>query len=165
MLKRLTGSTLVIGSRMSESGNTKDAARLEPLTEDELLEKWLKSVMGIPLIPESQESVKVNAKISRLFPHNIEINPPTDKSYLKDWDTQVEDQKKNNLSQDNKKHIAEVLKANDLECDDLGLVCQADTILISNDIQEIVVYAISHHLMNHKDLVYRNGKLVISSTR
>ncbi|GJY14425.1 P-loop containing nucleoside triphosphate hydrolase superfamily protein [Tanacetum coccineum] len=37
MLKRLSGSTLVIGSRMSEIGNTKDAARLELSTEDEFL--------------------------------------------------------------------------------------------------------------------------------
>ncbi|TYI85554.1 hypothetical protein E1A91_D04G004300v1 [Gossypium mustelinum] len=59
--------------------------------------------------------------------------------------------------------MAEVLAANDLECDDMGSICQADTMVISNYIEEIVVSAISYHLMNNKDPEYRNGKLVISS--
>ena len=67
--------------------------------------------------------------------------------------------------QDNKNHIAEVLEANDLVCDDLGSICQADTVILSNYIEEIVVSAISYHLMNNKDPEYRNGKLLISSKR
>ncbi|KAA3459898.1 spastin [Gossypium australe] len=64
---------------------------------------------------------------------------------------------------DNRNHIAEVLAANDLECDDLGSICYADTMILGNYIEEIVVSAISYHLMNNKDPEYRNGKLVISS--
>lgn len=37
--------------------------------------------------------------------------------------------------------------------------------IISNYIEEIVVSAISYHLMNTKDPDYRNGRLVISSER
>ncbi|KAL0321497.1 UNVERIFIED_CONTAM: Spastin [Sesamum calycinum] len=65
--------------------------------------------------------------------------------------------------EDNKNHIAEVLAENDLECDDLGSICHADTMVLSNYIEEIVVSAISYHLMNNKNPEYRNGKLVISS--
>ena len=64
-----------------------------------------------------------------------------------------------------KNHRDANLLANDLECDDLGCICLADTIVLSNYIEEIVVAAVSYHLMNNKEPEYRNGKLVISSKR
>ncbi|GMP95139.1 hypothetical protein CsSME_00044300 [Camellia sinensis var. sinensis] len=66
--------------------------------------------------------------------------------------------------QDNKNHIIEVLAANDLDCDDLGSICAADTMVLGNYIEEIVVSAVSYHLMNNKDPEYGHGKLVISSS-
>jgi hypothetical protein len=59
----------------------------------------------------------------------------------------------------------EVLSANDLDCDDLDSVCVADTMALSNYIEEIVLSAISYHLMNNKYPEYRNGKLFVSSKR
>ncbi|CAH1445518.1 unnamed protein product [Lactuca virosa] len=131
MLKRLSGSTLVLASKILDADNKKG---------------------------------EINEKISCLFPYNIEIKPPEDEFHLINWKAQLEEQMKDIQFQDNKNHITEVLAANDLECDDLGLICHADTMFISNYIQEIVISAISHHLMLHKDPEYRNGKLVISST-
>ncbi|KAI3757689.1 hypothetical protein L6452_05232 [Arctium lappa] len=131
MLKKLTGSTLVLGSRM-----------LDP----------------------NDEYGEVSEKIGCLFTYNIEIKPPEDEYHLIDWKEQLEENMKKIQFQDNKNHIAEVLAANDLECDDLGSICHADTMFISNYIEEIVVSAISYHLMSNKDPEYRNGKLVISST-
>ncbi|KAK6117671.1 hypothetical protein DH2020_048588 [Rehmannia glutinosa] len=130
MLKKLSGSILVLGSRMLE------------LAED---------------------SGEVDERISLLFPYNIEIRPPEDETHLVSWKAQLEEDMRKIQFQDNKNHIAEVLAANDLECDDLGLICHADTMVLSNYIEEIVVSAISYHLMNNKDPEYRNGKLVISS--
>ncbi|KAK6117661.1 hypothetical protein DH2020_048623 [Rehmannia glutinosa] len=130
MLKKLSGSVLVLGSRMLE------------LAED---------------------SGEIDARISLLFPYNIEIRPPEDETHLVSWKAQLEEDMRKIQFQDNKNHIAEVLAANDLECDDLGLICHADTMVLSNYIEEIVVSAISYHLMNNKDPEYRNGKLVISS--
>ncbi|XP_071732225.1 uncharacterized protein [Rutidosis leptorrhynchoides] len=130
MLKRLSGSTLVIGSRI-----------LDP----------------------HAESVVDNEKIACLFPYNIDIRPPEDEYHLKEWKAQLEEQTKDFQFHDNKNRIAEVLAENDLECDDLSSICLADRLFISDYIQEIVISAISHHLMSHKDPEYRNGKLVISS--
>lgn len=132
MLKKLTGSILVLGSRMLD------------LTED---------------------SGEIDDRISLLFPYNIEIRPPEDETHLLSWKAQLEEDMKKIQVQDNKNHISEVLAANDLECDDLGSICHADTMLLSNYIEEIVVSAISYHLMANKDPEYRNGKLVISSVR
>lgn len=132
MLKKLSGSILVLGSRM---------------------------------LDRTIDSGEVDDKISVLFPYNIEIRPPEDETHLVSWKAQLEEDMKKIQFQDNKNHIAEVLAANDIECDDLGSICHTDTIVLSNYIEEIVVSAISYHLMNKKDPEYRNGKLVISSNR
>ncbi|KAH9309542.1 hypothetical protein KI387_037453, partial [Taxus chinensis] len=64
--------------------------------------------------------------------------------------------------QDNKNHMSEVLAANDMECDDLSSICFSD-VLLSDYIEEIVVSAMSHHLMNIPEPEYHEGRLVISS--
>ncbi|XP_038708701.1 nuclear valosin-containing protein-like isoform X2 [Tripterygium wilfordii] len=130
LLKKLSGSILILGSRM--------------------------------LDPEN-DCREVDERVGTLFPYNIEIKPPEDEIHLVSWKAQLEEDMKMLQFQDNKNHIAEVLASNDLECDDLGSICHADTMVISNYIEEIVVSAISYHLMNKKDPEYRNGKLVISS--
>ncbi|KAI3458072.1 hypothetical protein Pfo_014735 [Paulownia fortunei] len=130
MLKKLTGSVLVLGSRVLD------------LDED---------------------SGEIDDRLSLLFPYNIEIRPPEDETHLVSWKSQLEEDMRKIQFQDNKNHIAKVLAANDLECDDLGSICHADTMVLGNYIDEIVVSAISYHLMNNKDPEYRNGKLVISS--
>lgn len=130
MLKSLSGSVLILGSRMLEQDN---------------------------------DYTEVDERLTVLFPYNIEIRPPEDESHLVSWKAQLEEDMKTLQFQDNKNHIAEVLAANDLECDDLGTICLSDTMVLSNYIEEIVVSALSYHLMNTKDPDYRNGKLMISS--
>lgn len=132
MLKKLSGSVLILGSRILDPGN---------------------------------DYREVDEKLSALFPYNIEIRPPEDESHLVSWKCQLEEDMKMIQVQDNKNHITEVLSSNDLDCDDLDSICVADTMVLSNYIEEIVVSAISYHLMNNKDPEYRNGKLVISSKR
>ncbi|XP_052187450.1 uncharacterized protein LOC127798146 [Diospyros lotus] len=130
MLKKLTGSILILGSHMVSS-------------ED--------------------DCVQVDERISLLFPYNIDIKPPEDDTHLESWKAQLEEGVKLIQIQDNKNHIAEVLAENDLACDDLGSICHADTMVLGNYIEEIVVSAVSFHLMNNKDPEYRNGKLIISA--
>lgn len=130
MLKKLSGSVLILGSRM--------------------------------LAPDS-DCREVDERLTFVFPYNIEIRPPEDETNLVGWKAQLEEDMKTLQFQDNKNHVAEVLAANDLECDDLGSICHAETMFFSNYIEEIVVSAISYHLMNTKDPEYRNGKLLISS--
>ncbi|KAJ1386055.1 P-loop containing nucleoside triphosphate hydrolase [Sesbania bispinosa] len=89
------------------------------------------------------------------------IRPPEDESQLVSWKSQFEEDMKRIQIQDNRNHIMEVLAANDLDCDDLDCICVADTMVLSYYIEEIVMSAISYHLMNNNDPEYRNGKLVI----
>lgn len=136
-----------------------------------LFNKMLKKLSGSVLILGSRildpkdDCSRVDERLSLLFPYNIDITPPEDETHLVSWKTQLEHDMKTIQFQDNKNHIAQVLAVNDLECDDLGSICLADTMVLSSYIEEIVVSAVSYHLMNNKDPDYRNGKLVISSKR
>lgn len=122
-------------------------------------------ILGSRMLDPQEGCREVDERLSLLLPYNIKIRRPEDETHLVSWNAQFEEDMKVIQFQDNKNHIAEVLAANDLECDDLGSICHADTMVLSNYIEEIVVSAISFHLMNSKEPEYRNGKLVISSKR
>ncbi|KAH6825072.1 P-loop containing nucleoside triphosphate hydrolases superfamily protein [Perilla frutescens var. hirtella] len=130
MLKQLSGSVLILGSRIVNPENDYQA---------------------------------VDERVSSVFSYNIEIKPPEEKNYLVSWNSQLEEDMRMIQFKDNKNHIVEVLAANDIDCDDLDSICMADTMVLSDYIEEIVVSAISYHLMNTTEPEYRNGKLVISS--
>ncbi|MCD7449583.1 hypothetical protein HAX54_000648 [Datura stramonium] len=135
-----------------------------------LFQKMLKKLSGAVLILGSRivdpgnDYREIDERLSSIFPYNLEIKPPEEETHLVSWKSQLEEDMKMIQFQDNRNHIMEVLSANDIECEDLGSICMADTIVLSNYIEEIVVSAISYHLMNTKDAEYRNGKLVISSS-
>ncbi|KAJ6341733.1 hypothetical protein OIU78_009813 [Salix suchowensis] len=120
-------------------------------------------ILGSRVLDPSNDSREVDVELTALFPYNIEIKPPEDETHLVSWKNQLEEDMKMIQVRDNRNHIIEVLSANDLDCDDLDSVCVADTMALSNYIEEIVVSAISYHLMNNKYPEYRNGKLVVSS--
>ncbi|KAK9672580.1 hypothetical protein RND81_12G109800 [Saponaria officinalis] len=130
LLNKLTGSILVLGSRMLDA---------------------------------NADFVEVDERLTKLFPYNIDIRAPDDEANLAKWNAKLDEDMKMIQFQDTRNHIAEVLAANDVVCDDLSSICHSDTITLSNHIDEIVMSAISYHLMNNKEPVYRNGKLVISA--
>lgn len=122
-------------------------------------------VLGSRMVDPSdkQNNRGIDEKLSSLFPYNIDIKPPEDNAHLVSWKSQLEEDLKVIQFQDNRNHISEILAENDLECDDLGSICLLDSVLLSTYVEEIVVSAISYHLMNTKNPEYRNGRLVISS--
>lgn len=122
-------------------------------------------ILGSRVLDSDNDYREVDEKLGSVFPYNIEIRPPEDESHLISWKSTLEEDMKKIQVQDNRNHIIEVLAANDLDCDDLDSICVADTMVLSNYIEEIVVSAISYHLMKNKDPEYRNGKLVISCNR
>lgn len=134
-----------------------------------LFQKMLEKLSGPMLILGSRtvnsdcDNNEVDERLSQLFPYNIEIKPPEDENQHVSWKSQLEEDMKMMQYQDNKNHITEVLAANDIDCDDLGSICLADALVLSKYIEEIVVSAVSYHLMKNKHPEYRNGKLIISS--
>ncbi|GLU05878.1 hypothetical protein SLE2022_229530 [Rubroshorea leprosula] len=119
-------------------------------------------ILGSQVVDRGNDDKEVDERLTALFPYNIEIKPPQDENHLVSWKNQLEEDMKKIKARDNRNHIMEVLSANDVDCDDLDSICVADTVALSNCIEEIVVSAISFHLMNNKNPEYRNGKLVIS---
>jgi hypothetical protein len=135
-----------------------------------LFEKLLNKLEGPVLILGSRivdmnSDEESNDRLTVLFPYNIEIKPLENENHLVSWNSQLEEDMKMIQFQDNRNHIMEVLVENDLECDDLGSICLSDTMCHSMYIEEIVVSAVSYHLMNNKDPEYRIGKLVLSTKR
>ncbi|KAL6874688.1 hypothetical protein ACP4OV_013353 [Aristida adscensionis] len=133
-----------------------------------LFEKLLNKLEGPVLllgsrIVEMDNDEEMDERLTVLFPYNIEIKPPENENHLVSWNSQIEEDMKMIQFQDNRNHIMEVLAENDLECDDLGSICLSDTMILGRYIEEIVVSAVSYHLMNNKDPDYRNGKLVLSA--
>ncbi|EOY24881.1 P-loop containing nucleoside triphosphate hydrolases superfamily protein isoform 2 [Theobroma cacao] len=120
-------------------------------------------ILGSRVVDLGNDDREVDERLTAIFPYNIEIRPPEDEKHLVSWKSQLEKDMKMIQAQDNRNHIMEVLSANDLDCDDLDSICVADTMALSKYIEEVVVSAISYHLMNNKDPEYRNGKLMISS--
>ncbi|KAK6274665.1 hypothetical protein POUND7_004374 [Theobroma cacao] len=120
-------------------------------------------ILGSRVVDLGNDDRELDERLTAIFPYNIEIRPPEDEKHLVSWKSQLEKDMKMIQAQDNRNHIMEVLSANDLDCDDLDSICVADTMALSKYIEEVVVSAISYHLMNNKDPEYRNGKLMISS--
>nr|AXY97627.1 P-loop containing nucleoside triphosphate hydrolases superfamily protein [Populus tomentosa] len=120
-------------------------------------------ILGSRVVNLSNDSREVDERLTALFPYNIEIKPPEDETHLVSFKNRLEEDMKMIQVRDNRNHVMEVLSANDLDCDDLDSVCVADTMALSNYIEEIVLSAISYHLMNNKYPEYRNGKLFVSS--
>ncbi|XP_057525765.1 calmodulin-interacting protein 111-like [Amaranthus tricolor] len=121
-------------------------------------------VLGSRMLDADTDYEEADEQLSALFPYNIDVRPPDDETHFVNWNTQLEEDMKTIQFQDTRNHISEVLAENDLVCDDLASICHSDTITLSNHIDEIVMSAISFHLMNNKVPEYRNGKLVISSS-
>ncbi|GFZ01471.1 P-loop containing nucleoside triphosphate hydrolases superfamily protein [Actinidia rufa] len=169
---RRQSSGVDVGSRGTESSSNPPKLRRNASASADMNNLASQSTSGNPgpvlivgsrIVDMGTEYKEVDERLTALFPYNIEIRAPEDENHLVSWKTQLDEDMKLIQYQDNRNHIIEVLAANDLDCDDLGSVCVTDTIVLSNYIEEIVVSAISYHLMNKKDPEYRNGKLVISS--
>jgi len=122
-------------------------------------------ILGSRLLNCDADNRDVDERVSTLFPYHVDIKPPEEETHLDFWKNQMEEDTKKFQMQDNRNNIIEVLSANDLDCDDLSSICEADTMILSNYIEEIIVSAVSYHLIHNKDPEYKNGKLILSSKR
>ncbi|KAM0834162.1 hypothetical protein ACQ4PT_063796 [Festuca glaucescens] len=120
-------------------------------------------ILGSLLLNYDAEYNDVDDRVSCLFPYHVDIEPPEVEIHFYGWVSQMEEDAKKIQIQDNRNHIVEVLSANDLDCDDLSSICQADTMVLSNYIEEIIVSAVSYHFFHNKDPEYKSGKLLLSS--
>lgn len=122
-------------------------------------------ILGSRTYDSKDKGIRVDRKLTRLFPYNIEIKPPQDATSNRLWKEHIEDAEKKKKLQKNTDHIVEVLAANDIDCDDLNSISYDDIMLLRNHIKEIAASAIFYQLMVNKQPEYRNGKLIMSAKR
>jgi hypothetical protein len=141
-----------------------------PRTYD-LFKKMLSKLSGRVLLVGShfltadEDSGDVDEEVTELFPYILETKPPKEEAHLEKWKTQMENDVAKSLKESFITRTAGVLSAYNLECDDLSSIPQDDCCTIGKYIENIIAPAVSYHLMNNKDPEYKNGRLILSSTR
>ncbi|MCO5584403.1 hypothetical protein L7F22_038329 [Adiantum nelumboides] len=107
-------------------------------------------------------SVYFDKKVTAIFPYKVNIKPPKDNDKLVSWKNQLKEDMKVMQACDFRNRLVEVLNSNCVNC--LGLDSFSFTgVPVGNVIEEIVVAAISHHLMQTDKPQICQGKLIISS--
>ncbi|KAI5063446.1 hypothetical protein GOP47_0022306 [Adiantum capillus-veneris] len=109
-----------------------------------------------------QVSAYCDENVAALFPYKINIKPPTDNDKLVSWKSQLEKDMKVMKAHGFRNRLVEILNSNNVKCEDLDSLCFKG-VSVGNLIEEIVVAAISHHLMNTDKPQICQGRLIISS--
>ncbi|MCH98105.1 peroxisomal biogenesis factor 6-like, partial [Trifolium medium] len=136
-----------------------------------LFQQLLNKLSGSMLVLGSRQYglkdqfIKIDEKLTMLFPYNIDIKLPQDEAHLKIWKSQLKEATKKTQLKDYTIRVAEVLAANDLDCDDLDTISHTDMMLLSKHTEEIVASATFNHLKDTKNPEYRNGVLILSAKR
>ncbi|XP_042483680.1 uncharacterized protein LOC122064050 isoform X2 [Macadamia integrifolia] len=111
----------------------------------------------------SKDIPKAMKQLSRLFPNKVAIQPPQDEDLLLDWKQKLDRDVETLKAQSNIVSIHSVLSRNGLTCPDLEILCVKDQALTSENVEKIVGWALSYHLMHSAEALTKDAKLVISS--
>ncbi|KAG9444556.1 hypothetical protein H6P81_015896 [Aristolochia fimbriata] len=112
----------------------------------------------------SKEIPKAMKQLSKLFPNKVTVQLPQDEALLSDWKQQLDRDVETLKAKSNILNIRAVLNSNGLECADIETVCIKDQALSTENVEKIVGWALSHHLMNHRvTSTGKDTKIVISS--
>ncbi|XP_038681781.1 uncharacterized protein LOC119982466 isoform X2 [Tripterygium wilfordii] len=110
-----------------------------------------------------KEMPKTMKQLSRLFPNKVTIQLPQDEALLLDWKQQLERDIETLKAQANIVSFRTVLGRIGLDCPDLETLCIKDQALTTENVEKIVGWALSHHLMHCSEGLVRDAKLAIST--
>ncbi|KAJ4968151.1 hypothetical protein NE237_014852 [Protea cynaroides] len=111
----------------------------------------------------SKDILKAMKLLTQLFPNKVTIQLPQDETLLLDWKQKLDHDVEILKAQSNIVSIRLVLNQNGLECPDLETICIKDRALTSENVEKIVGWALSHHLMHSTEALTKDSKLLISS--
>ncbi|KAF9593655.1 hypothetical protein IFM89_024472 [Coptis chinensis] len=111
----------------------------------------------------SKEISKTLKQLIRLFPNKVTIQLPQDESLLSDWKRQLDRDVETLKEKANIVNIRSVLSRNGLECPDLDTLSLKDQALTSENVEKIVGWALSYHLMHSTEAAVKDTKLAITS--
>ncbi|KAL6978406.1 hypothetical protein U1Q18_020073 [Sarracenia purpurea var. burkii] len=109
----------------------------------------------------SKEAPKSMKQLTRLFPNKVTIQMPQEEDLLSDWKLQLDRDIETLKSQSNIISIRSVLNRNGLECPDLETLYIKDQALTSENVEKIIGWALSHHLMHCSEVALKDCKLNI----
>ncbi|PIA44436.1 hypothetical protein AQUCO_01700199v1 [Aquilegia coerulea] len=112
---------------------------------------------------KGKEHSKSLKQLTKCFPNKVTIHPPQDDTLLIDWKQQLDCDVEIIKAKSNVASIQSVLNRNDLDCVDLEALCIKDQALTSESVEQIVGWALSHHVMQNPDASSEENKLVVSS--
>lgn len=110
-----------------------------------------------------KEISKTLKQLIRLFPNKVTIQLPQDESQLSDWKRQLDLDVETLKEKANIVNIRSVLNRNGLECLDLETLSLKDQALTSENVEKVVGWALSYHLMHNADVAVKDAKLPVSS--
>ncbi|KAL5701241.1 hypothetical protein ACHQM5_026601 [Ranunculus cassubicifolius] len=110
----------------------------------------------------SKEISKTLKQLVRLFPNKVTIQLPQDESLLSDWKRLLDRDVETLKEKANIVNIRSVLNRNGLECPDLDTLSLKDQALTTENVEKIVGWALSDHLMHTTEASIKDSKLAIS---
>ncbi|KAK7282029.1 hypothetical protein RIF29_10505 [Crotalaria pallida] len=108
-----------------------------------------------------KEVPKPNKTLTKLFPNKVTIQMPQDEGLLASWKQQLDRDVETLKIKGNLHHLRTVLSRCGMECEGLETLCIKDQTLTNENIEKIVGWALSHHLMQNLE-ADPDAKLVLS---
>ncbi|KAE9604273.1 putative adenosinetriphosphatase [Lupinus albus] len=108
-----------------------------------------------------KEVPKPNKTLTKLFPNKVTILKPQDEGLLASWKQQLNRDVETLKINANLHHLRTVLSRCGMECEGLETLCIKDQTLTNENVEKIVGWALSHHLMQSSE-VNHDAKLVLS---
>ena len=122
-------------------------------------------VIGSHFLGADEDSSDVDVDVTELFPYILETKPPKEEAHLQTWKTQMDNDIAKAVNEAFVAHTEGVLSAYNLECGDLSSIPPDDYLAFGKYLEHIIAPAVSYHLMNNMEPKYKNGRLILSSTR
>ncbi|GMH25989.1 hypothetical protein Nepgr_027832 [Nepenthes gracilis] len=111
----------------------------------------------------NKDTPKTMKQLSRLFPNKVTIQMPQDENLLIEWKQKLECDIETLKVQSNNASIRSVLNRIGLDCHDLEMLCIKDQALTIENVEKIIGWALSHHLMHCDQASGKDSKVKISS--
>ncbi|GAB4829874.1 hypothetical protein Ancab_019520 [Ancistrocladus abbreviatus] len=111
----------------------------------------------------NKDNPKTMKHLSRLFPNKVTIQMPQDENLLSEWKQKLERDVETLKVQSNILIIRSVLSRIGLDCHNLETLCIKDQALTNENVEKIIGWALSHHLMHSSGASAGDSKVIISS--
>jgi len=96
---------------------------------------------------DRKETTKTSKIISKMFPCKINTHPPVNQTQLSEWQKQISQDRQKMKTDANIANLRKVFSKNGLTCDGLDSVLMKRKVFSRNQIEKIVGWSLSDHIM------------------